>query len=86
MLLEIKMQVRQITQEQVDNEDYPECSRCTRYQNARSSVYGDCWTCVKGHCSVDVDDNSYDLEVNKDLKIHDCGDYKNGKPTICNLG
>lgn len=75
-----------ITQEQFDNDDFPQCDRCSNYENAHSSVYGDCWTCAKGHCSVDVNDNGYNIATTGVFKIIDCGNFNFGTPINYNLG
>ncbi len=77
---------RTITPEQKEQGDFPMCRRCTQYENARSSVYGDAWGCAKGHCSIDVDDNDWDMEHNNNFEINDCGDYDFGEPKVYNLG
>lgn len=77
---------RTITKEQFDNTDYPLCRNCVNYHNAYSTVFGDCWTCTKGHDSIMVDDNHWDIETSKILEIYDCGDYEEGNTTTVVLG
>ena len=80
------MNKRVITQEEFENEKYPLCKRCEHYADFRSSVFGSSWGCELDHDSVLVDDNDFDMKTSGDLTIHDCGDYKEGKPKIFHLG
>jgi hypothetical protein len=80
------MITREISKEDFHNENYPLCRRCSNYSNARSSVFGDSWTCSKGHLYIDVDDNTFDIEITGIMKINDCGEYEYGEPIVYILG
>ena len=78
---------RKLTQEEIENTNYPLCTRCEHYTNLRSSIFGDCWECgLKSPICYNVSENEWNIEEEECELIYDCGMYEEGEPTIYTLG